>query len=270
VNVGGERPRPPRERLAPPATVPTLRPKGGRAGLIGAFLGAVALSFGLSHVPWGRYVLYPFAMLSTWAHEMGHGLTALLVGGRFSHLELYADLGGVAYHAGSGGRIANALVAAGGLLGPALLGGIIIILGARQRTARIVSLALSLALAVSLALWVRNPFGMIIVAAIAAALGAIARWGPDPVRVVVTQLLGIQLCLGSFSDFDYMFTKGFVRDGQPMTSDTQAIAQSLLLPYWFWGALIAGLSIIIMLAAFWLAWVRPALKDASTTEPSRA
>ena len=33
-------------------------------------------------VPYGGYLLYPFTLLSTWVHEMGHGVTALLrIGG---------------------------------------------------------------------------------------------------------------------------------------------------------------------------------------------
>ena len=45
-----------------------------------------------------------------------------------------------------------------------------------------------------------------------------------------------------------------------MISDTQAIAQQLLLPYWVWGALIAAASLLILAVSFWLAWVRPSSK----------
>ncbi|MCO5168786.1 MAG: M50 family metallopeptidase [Planctomycetes bacterium] len=231
-------------------------PARPQARLAAAFFGAAALSIALAVVPYGRYALYPFALLATWAHEMGHGLAALLVGGSFSHLELYPDLGGVAYSR-HGGGLRGVVVSAGGLLGPALLGGLVVVLGARQATARRVLLGLGLALVASLVLWVRNPFGMVSVAALAAATLALARWGAETPRLVVTQLIGIQLCLGSLASFDYMFTKGFERGGKLMASDTQAIAEVLLLPYWVWGALIAGLSLLILAGAFWLAWVRP-------------
>lgn len=233
-----------------------LAPAPGRDRLVLAFVGAVVLSLGLSFVPYGRHALYPFALIATWAHEMGHGLTALLVGGSFEHLELYSDLGGVAFTRRPDGLRAAA-VSAGGLLGPALLGGLVVILGAREATARRVLIALGGALALSLVIWVRNPFGMLGVALLAAGVLALARWGGEAPRLVVTQMVGIQLCLGSLGSFDYMFTREFERGGKVMASDTQAIAQQLLLPYWLWGALIAATSLLILAAAFWVAWIRP-------------
>lgn len=229
----------------------------GRGRLAAAFWGAVALSVALSLVPYGRYALYPFAVLSTWAHELGHGVTALLVGGEFDRLELYADLGGVAFTAGTNDALRGPLVSAGGLLGPALLGGLVIVLGAREATARRVLLVLAALLAASLVLWVRNAFGAVAVFGLAAGIGAIAVRGSEPVRLVVAQLVGIQACLGSIASIDYMFTRDFVRGGERVASDTQNIARHLLLPYWVWGAIICALSLAILLAAFWLAWLRP-------------
>lgn len=246
-----------------PGPAPTTELPGAasarRDRLMFAFLGAVALSIGLNFVPFGRHALYPFALMATWAHEMGHGLTALLVGGSFEHLELYSNLGGVAFTWRPDGLRAAA-VSAGGLLGPAVLGGFVVVLGARQATARRVLAVLGVALALSLLLWVRNLFGMLGVGLLAAGTLALARWGGEAPRLVVTQLVGIQLCLGSLSSFDYMFTREFQRGGTTMASDTQAIAQQLLLPYWVWGALIAAASLLILAVAFWLAWVRPASK----------
>ena len=63
------------------------------------FLAAAGASLALYLIPYGRYVLYPFALLATWAHEMGHGLTALVCGGVFDKLVLYSNLGGTAYSA---------------------------------------------------------------------------------------------------------------------------------------------------------------------------
>jgi hypothetical protein len=248
--------------MPPLAFDPAKKPAPeGRGHLVAAFWGAVLISVGLSFVPSGRYALYPFALLSTWAHEMGHGLTTLVVGGSFDHLELYSNLGGVAFSRGASGAISGPLVSAGGLLGPAILGGLIVVLGAHKAVARRVLLVLSFLLVVSLVLWVRNLFGAVGVAGLAAGLGAIAWFAPEGVRLVVTQLCGIQLCLGSLSSFDYMFTKQFERDGKVMISDTQAIAEHLLLPYWVWGAIIAALSLLILLVAFYVAWVRPFARE---------
>lgn len=217
---------------------------------------AAAVSLILPRIPYGRNLLYPFSLLGTWAHEMGHGLVAIMVGGSFERLVLFQNLGGTAYSSGVG-TLGRAVVAAGGLLGPALAGGLIIILGSRETTARWVLAGLTVVLALSLLLFVRNTFGWVSLTLIALALGGLAFYGPLVGRVFVAQLIGIQFCVVSVTTLDYMFTKNFVRDGQVIDSDTQQIAEVLLLPYWFWGALIAAMSFAIMASSFYVAWVVP-------------
>ncbi len=217
---------------------------------------AVVVSFVLPRIPYGRNVLYPFALLSTWIHEMGHGLFALLAGGSFNRLVIFSNLGGTAFSSGVGG-LGRAFVAAGGLLGPAIAGGIIIVLGSREHTARWVLAGLSVLLIVSLLLFVRNAFGWVALGLIAAVLAPVAFYAPELVRIFVAQLIGIQFCLASWGTLDYMFTKNFERDGQILNSDTEEIADVLLLPYWFWGGLIAAMSFAIMASSFYVAWIRP-------------
>jgi hypothetical protein len=217
---------------------------------------AAAVSVGLNYVPFGGYVLYPFSILSTWVHEMGHGLTAEMVGGDFSHLEIYANLGGVAYSSRPDNLIAPALISIGGLLGPAIAGGAVIVLGSRARTARWVMEGLGVLLILSALIFVRNGFGFAAVLILGVAAIVIGRYANEIVEMAVAQFVGIRFCLESLSDVDYMFTKEFTRGGQVMSSDTQAIAEQLGLTYWIWGALIAALSVLILAASFWLAWGR--------------
>jgi hypothetical protein len=225
--------------------------------LLTFFWVAAAISVILPRIPYGRTILYPFALLGTWVHEMGHGVAAMLVGGSFDRLVLYQNLGGTAYSSGVG-TLGRAMVAGGGLLGPALAGGAIILLGSREATARWVLAGLAIAVALSLVLVVRNLFGWVSLAVIGAALGLVAFYAPEIVRVFAAQLIGIQFCLASWGTLDYMFTRDFVRDGQVIHSDTQEIAEVLLLPYWFWGGLIAVTSVAIMVGSFYLAWIQPA------------
>ncbi|MEM7322754.1 MAG: M50 family metallopeptidase [Actinomycetota bacterium] len=224
--------------------------------LLAFFGAAVAVSLILPRIPYGRNLLYPFALLGTWVHEMGHGIAAIVAGGSFNRLVIYQNLGGTAYSSGVG-SLGRAFVAAGGLLGPALAGGLIIILGSRQGTARWVLAGLSIVLVLSLVFFVRNLFGWVALGLIAAALGPLAFYGPELLRVFVAQLIGIQFCLASWGTLDYMFTKNFRRDGEVINSDTQEIAEVLLLPYWFWGGLIAILSFLVMASSFYVAWIRP-------------
>jgi hypothetical protein len=223
------------------------------------FWAAAVVSLILPRLPYGRMALYPFALLGTWVHELGHGLSAIAVGGRFDRLLLYQNLGGTAYSSGVG-RLGRAVVAAGGLLGPALAGGLIIILGSRESTASWVLGGLVVVLAVSLLLFVRNAFGWMALSIIAAGLAGVALYAPVVASVFLTQFIGIQFCLASWGTLDYMFTRDFVRDGQVIESDTQEIADVLLLPYWFWGGLIAATSLAIIGGSFYLAWIAPLLE----------
>jgi len=217
---------------------------------------AVAVSVVLPRLPFGRRVMYPFALLGTWVHEMGHGLAAVAVGGSFRRLEIYPNLGGQAHSTGIWG-IRRAIVSAGGLLGPALAGGVIIVTGSRQQTAGWVLTALSLAIGVSLLAYVRNLFGWLSLGTVAALLTPVAVYGPEGLRIFLAQLIGIQFCLAFWGTLDYMFTKRFVRDGRVLDSDTQEIANVLLLPYWFWAVVITMSSVAVLVGAFYLAWMVP-------------
>ena len=232
------------------------RPISATANPLLMFWAAVAVSLALAFVPHGNMVLYPFAILSTWAHEMGHGLAAIVVGGEFRRMEIYQNLGGVAFSTRPDNVIAPVLIAATGLLGPAIAGGLIIVLGSSEKLGRWVLEALAVLLVVSAVVWIRNPFGMAAVISLGVVLGLIGFFANELVELCVVQFIGIRLCLESLSDVDYMFTRQFERDGQVMYSDTQQIAEHLLLPYWVWGVVVAGISFFILFSAFYLAWIR--------------
>ncbi len=220
------------------------------------FWAAVVVSVLGPLLPYGRNLLYPFALLGTWAHELGHGMMAVALGGGFERLELTPDLGGVAYFGGVG-RVATAAVAAGGLLGPAVAGGVVIVLGARPAAARRLLGVLGVVVLISVVLVVRTTFAMVAMTLIGVALVAVGLRAPELVRSGLAQLVGVQFCFASWGSLDYMFTQRFERDGSMIDSDTQNIADVLLLPYWFWGGLIAAASAAIVIGAFVRVWGSP-------------
>lgn len=226
-----------------------------RERLIAAFIVAAVVSLLLPVIPWGRTALYPFALLGTWAHEMGHGMVGEIVGD-FDKLVLFRNLGGYALVSRDSG-LESVLVSAGGLLGPAIAGAAMIYMSARERLARRALGLLAGAILISVVFYVRSAFGFSSMAAIGIVLGYIAYKAPTLLRVVLAAFIGIQLCLASWGTRDYMFTKNFQRGGEVIDSDTQNIADEWLLPYWFWGGLILAMSIAIMTWAFYRAWIRP-------------
>lgn len=204
-------------------------------------------------LPYGRQALYPLSLLATYAHELGHGLTALMVGAEFDRLLLHANGSGLALWRGNPGRIATALIAAGGLLGPTVAGVTLLLLSRSPRYVRIVLIMLAGLVVVSVGLWLRNPFGAAYLLAVAAVFGAGARYLPDTSAAFLLHLVAVTLCLSWFSDLDYMFSAHAVVDGVSHLSDSAIIADALWLPYWFWGGLISILSLALAALGIWFA-----------------
>lgn len=63
----------------------------------------------------------------------------------------------------------------------------------------------------------------------------------------------MQACISAWSQFGYLFSSGANIGGQLHRSDTGAIADVLLLPYWLWGAAISAAIIALMWWSFAIA-----------------
>ncbi|MGE0179872.1 MAG: M50 family metallopeptidase, partial [Sphingomonas sp.] len=62
-----------------------------------ALLAGIAIASVLSwQTTLGSLILYPFTILATWFHEMGHGIAAMLAGRGFERLIIFADGSGFA------------------------------------------------------------------------------------------------------------------------------------------------------------------------------
>ena len=211
---------------------------------------AIALIWQL---PYGARLLYPLTLLATFAHEMGHGLTALLLGAHFDEMLLHADGSGMAVWHGNPGRIATALIAAGGLLGPTLAGLSLLLLSRSVRFARAVLVLLAVLLGIVVALWSRNTFGVGFLLTWAVFLALAAKVLPGGAAAFLLHLIALTLCLSWLTDLNYMFSDQAVVNGVAHPSDSAMIAQALWLPYWFWGALVAFVS--LTLALLGVVWV---------------
>ena len=196
----------------------------------------------LWHSPYGGYLLYPFTILSTWFHEMGHGLAAMAFGNDFERLVIFSNGSGYAQHMGpEPSRISSAAIAAAGLLGPTVAG-CALVLSSRTRRATTVALAvLGVALVASSVIWVRSITGWLILPAFGAGCLWLAVRGRQNQRKFSVQFLGVQGCISIYRDFDYLFSRGGTLDGRPQLSDTGHIEQALLLPYWVWGSVITAM-----------------------------
>ena len=111
-------------------TAPTPMALSSRARW--ALVVSALVTIALYVIPHGRYLAYPLLLISTLVHELGHGVAAVLVGGKFISFKMWADGSGVALHTSPSGGAANAFVAAGGLCGPAVAAAGMIAMAPRQ------------------------------------------------------------------------------------------------------------------------------------------
>lgn len=224
-----------------------------------ALLWSVGLTLALYLIPFGQLLAYPLMLLSTLFHELGHGIAALAVGGSFESLVIFADGSGVARHSGDVGAAGHAIVAAGGLVGPAIVAAIGFGFGRSARGARVFLLGLAVALALVIALFVRNPFGIVFTSVVAVALVAIGWRTQAATAQLALVFVSTQLALSVFSRGDYLFTDVAITGAGSMPSDTAQIGAALGGPYWMWGLACGAFSIAVLAAG--VLWFLRVLRD---------
>ncbi len=203
------------------------------------------------------------AGFTRWATK---ALSALAIGGHFLRLEIFANASGLAHSSVAPGW-RDGVVAAGGLLAPPLVGALTLALVRGPRRARLFLLALSAALVASLLIWVRTTTGWIAMPLVALLAGALA-WRSTPShRLFATQLVG--LCRFCASGYDrahrLSVPRAHVRiDGADLDSDISAVAHAFGGNYLLWGALLATLSLLLVVGGLYFAF------RAGTTQGSRA
>ncbi|MBK7828339.1 M50 family metallopeptidase [Nannocystis sp.] len=214
-------------------------------------LWSVGLALLLPRIPVLAVLAVPLMWLSTVAHELGHGLTALALGGRLEHFVIRPDGSGTAFTSTSGGDVVGALVSAGGLLGPAIVAGLWFVLGRRPAAAR-VCLGLFGAGLVAAAVLVADPgfsqayLGVVGGLALLAAALVSAAW-----TQFILVFLAVQLALSVFTRGDYLFTAVAESSAGAMPSDVAVMARHLGGPFWLWGLACGLVSLAVLLAGLW-------------------
>lgn len=223
-----------------------------RMGLTWLIAAAIATAF-LWQLPGGDYILYPFTILATWFHEMGHGLMALLLGGQFQKLEIFSNGSGVATYGiqSSLGPIVPAIIAAAGPMGPPIAGAALILASRSFRAATLSLKILGSFLLFSTLIWVRSWFGLLAIPLLGLIILGIALKAPRWAQGFVIQFLGVQACVSTYHQLDYLFSQSA---GSLGLSDTAQMQRYLLLPYWFWGGLMAIASLVILVQSLRIAY----------------
>jgi len=222
----------------------SLTRPGSQAEQAGRLMLAGLVVVLLPALPLGNYLIYPFMILTTWFHEMGHGLTALATGQEFRQLMIYPSGSGLAESrvAADAAPWVLAAIAAGGPLAPSLAGALLILASAHPRLWRPMLWLVVAAIFASVIIWVRSPVGYAVLPLVAACLALVAWRGKPGLARFTLQFLGILAAMSMLRDFGYLFTREAVIDGQLVLSDTGQIAAVLGLPHWVWAGLILAVS----------------------------
>lgn len=157
----------------------------------------------------------------TAVHEAGHALAAVLSGRRVAAVHLRADTSGVTYHCGAASGIKSwpgrLLTAVAGYPAPALLGlGGASLVGAGH--ARLWLVGLLVLGVVTLVLWVRNVFGVVLMLTWVGAFGWVSLYGSATVDFVVAGTATWYLLLGGLRASTELFGPGRVGDAEDVAS----------------------------------------------------
>ena len=211
----------------------------------------------------------PILFLSTWVHELGHGLGAIFTGGKFVELTVFPNFSGIA-QTRTTTSFQRVMVILLGLLGPSLLGVLMIVLTRALNWYRVALIVLA-ALLVMSQIWAADSFTRLSLGAWTVILGLIAWKVSNEAVLYVSHIIAIALCLNALTSFGYFFIGNAEINGSEYTSDTGVMAEILGGPYWLWGGLIAALSIIILFAGVILSdkWARDKEEPPSNSRPGR-
>lgn len=191
----------------------------------------------------------PFVLLSTWVHEFGHGMGAIISGGSFGNMVIKPELSGLA-HTYTGNDFARVVVLLGGLLGPACAGAIMLILSRRFGFSKLALLLLTAALLATVIFWAGDMFTRVTVLGFGVIIGFIAIRTNPLIQTLCAHIIAIAFCLNAVTGFRYFFMSQANIGGYSIQSDTGALAAIIGGPHLFWAIVPSLLSILILLATF--------------------
>ena len=220
-----------------------------------ALLWSVGLSLLLPRIPLLSVLGVPLLWLSTVAHELGHGLTAIALGGSLERFVIRPDGSGTAYTVSAASDLTQGLVSAGGLVGPALVAALWFVLARRPALARL-SLGLFGAALITAAVLVADPgFTRIYLGGVGGLSLIAATCTSAALAQIVLVFLAVQVALSVFTRGDYLFTEVAHSSAGAQPSDVAQMAAHLGGPYWAWG-LACGLFSLIVLVVGLLWYLR--------------
>lgn len=213
---------------------------------------AVGAYFLLQNLPIASVIAMPVVYLGTLAHELGHCVAGELLATQCSRIELRPNGGGTAYIFGISSVSSSAVIYAAGFIGPSLVGAVILIMSRRFGLSRAALLGLSLVLAWTAIEWGQDIFTDAVTWSYSGLFVLLALLSGAFLRAIIAQFFAIVFAVQTVEGWGYAMISGFSRDGIHMVSDTGKLAELLGGTHQFWGTVVMGIAVAILVLAFLL------------------
>ncbi|MCK6628713.1 MAG: M50 family metallopeptidase [Anaerolineae bacterium] len=214
----------------------------------------------MAFIPWLDWLNYPFRLLLTMVHELGHGLAALLTGGEFIRFVIFPSGAGLAYTAGGWRWV----IVPAGYVGVAVFGAILIRLDRSQQWSRMALAVIGglmglLSLRYGVPSIISSDFLSGLLTTVSGLVfGGFFIWVALKARpgwiVFLLHLVAIQAGLTAFSDLMTVMGLSLNFFNAP-ANDARSMAELTFIPAIIWAVLWAGLAAVLIGGAIWVTWV---------------
>ena len=199
---------------------------------------------------WNTVVIYPLKIFVVFMHEVSHGLAAVATGGSIVEIEINQHQGGHALTRG-GSRF---WTLSAGYLGSLLWGGVILLLAARTRFGKVVSVLIGAGMVAITIGFGSDMFTYLFGIGFGIVLILLGLTLPEIVNDWILRIIGVTSCLYAILDI-----KSDVLDRSHLRSDARMLAEEVGLRTEFWGILWIVIAIGL---TFWFLYIAGKSPDA--------
>ena len=206
---------------------------------------------------WNTLFVYPLKIFVVFMHEVSHGLAAIATGGRILEIQINPQQGGHALT--QGGSRFWTLTA--GYLGSLLWGGIILLLAARTRFDKAISILIGFGMVAISIGFGESTFTYLFGIGFGVALIAIGFYLPEVVNDWILRIIGVTSCLYAILDI-----KSDVLDRSSLRSDARMLSEVTGIATEIWGALWILIAIALTIWFLYLAGKTPVAQEETSAE----
>jgi len=206
---------------------------------------------------WNTVFMYPLKIFVVFMHEASHGIAAVATGGRIVEIQINPQQGG--YALTQGGSRFWTLTA--GYLGSLMWGGIILLLAARTRFDKAISILIGIGMVVISIGFGNAAFTYLFGIGFGMALIAVGLFLPEAINDWILRIIGVTSCLYAILDI-----KSDVLDRAHLRSDARMLSEVTGIATEIWGGLWIVIAITLTLWFLYIAGKTLSTQSTSTPE----